>query len=143
VVAPVEDTDLRPFDLVVALHPDAATEPAVRAAVAQEIDFAVVPCCVFPLDGIRRSRAAWFTHLASLAPRACVSALPIDGANVVLWRRAGEPVAPARRPAVGCVPARELAAAPATPCRADPALQPGRAPPGARWPLGAPSGVRS
>ena len=87
-LAPVEDVDLRPFDLVAALHPDAATEPAVRAAVAQETDFAVVPCCVFPLDGIRRSRAAWLAHLASLAPGVRVSALPIEGANTVLWWRA-------------------------------------------------------
>jgi Ser/Thr protein kinase RdoA (MazF antagonist) len=88
VVARVEDADLRRFDLVVALHPDEATEPVVRAAVAHGADFAVVPCCVFPLDGIRRSRAGWLTHLASLAPGARVSALPIGGANVVLWWRA-------------------------------------------------------
>jgi hypothetical protein len=89
VIARVEDTDLRPFDLVVALHPDAATEPAVRAAVAQGVDFAVVPCCVFPLDGVPRSRAAWVTHLAALAPGARASVLPMGGANVVLWRRVG------------------------------------------------------
>jgi hypothetical protein len=85
----VEDVDLRPFDLMAALHPDAATEPAVRAAVAQGVDFAVVPCCVFPLEGLRRSRTAWLTHLASLAPGVQVSVLPIGGANVVLWRRSG------------------------------------------------------
>src|SRR5688500_5799224 len=49
-LASVEDVHLRRFDLVAALHPDAATEPAFRAAVAHGVDFAVVPCCVFPLD---------------------------------------------------------------------------------------------
>jgi hypothetical protein len=112
VVARVEDTDLCPFDLVVALHPEEATEPAVRAAVAQGVDFAVVPCCVFPLDGLRRSRAAWLAHLVSLAPGARVSALPMGGANVVLWRRAGEALAPARRPAAGLGPPREAATPP-------------------------------
>ena len=85
--APVEDVGLRRFDLVAALHPDEATEPAVRAAVAQGVDFAVVPCCVFPLDGVRRSREAWVDHLASLTPGVRMSALPIEGANTVLWWR--------------------------------------------------------
>ena len=96
-LAPVEDVDLRAFDLVAALHPDEATEPAVQAAVAHGVDFAVVPCCVFPLDGIRRSRAAWLAHLTSLAPGARVTTLPIGGANDVLWWRArthGSPAAP-------------------------------------------------
>jgi hypothetical protein len=114
-LAPVEDVDLRPFDLVAALHPDAATEPAVRAAVAQGVDFAVVPCCVFPLDGVRRSRAAWLAHLASLAPGARVSALPIAGANAVLWWRARtqgtqgtEPEEPERVEANGADPLRDV-----------------------------------
>jgi hypothetical protein len=57
----------------------------VRAAVAQGVDFAVVPCCVFPLDGIKRSAQEWVAHLAALAPGARMSALPIEGANAVLW----------------------------------------------------------
>lgn len=85
--ARVEDVDLRGFDLVAALHPDAATEPAIRTAVAQGVDFAAVPCCVFPLDGIRRSREAWVDYLASLADGVRMSALPIEGANIVLWWR--------------------------------------------------------
>ena len=105
VIQRVEDADLHRFDLLVALHPDAATEPVVRTAVAQGIDFAVVPCCVFPLDGLTRSREAWMAYLAALAPGARVSALPIGGANAVLWRRtrSGEagryPLAPAGAPA--------------------------------------------
>ena len=92
VIQRVEDADLGRFDLLVALHPDAATEPVVRKAVAQGVDFAIVPCCVFPLDGRPRSREAWLTDLMTLAPGARVSALPIGGANAVLWRciRTGE-----------------------------------------------------
>ena len=84
----VEDLDLREFDLVVALHPDVATEPALRAALAYSIDFAVVPCCVFPLDGTKRSQAEWLRYLASLGPGIVLTELPIVGANVVLWKRA-------------------------------------------------------
>jgi hypothetical protein len=66
----VEDVDLSTFDLIVALHPDEATEPTPRAAVAYGVDFAIVPCCVFPLDCIKRSRDEWLTYLAALAPGA-------------------------------------------------------------------------
>jgi hypothetical protein len=85
--ARVEDIDLREFDLIAALHPDEATEPAVRSAIAHGIDFAVVPCCVFPLDGVKRSQAEWLRYLASLAPGIAMTSLPIVGANVVLWKR--------------------------------------------------------
>src|SRR5919198_2741821 len=142
-LAPVEDVDLRPFDLVAALHPDAATELAVRAAVAQGVDFAVVPCCVFPLDGIRRSRAAWLAHLAFLAPGVRVSALPIGGANAVLWWRGrtqgteGEETAGAEATEadplrdVGDAPAwaPRTAGAPVHPGAHRPTARPGRRPP--------------
>jgi hypothetical protein len=83
----VGDVDLRSFDLIVALHPDEATEPALRAAVTHAIDFAIVPCCVFPLDGVARSRQAWVSYLASLADGTQLTELPISGANLVLWRK--------------------------------------------------------
>ncbi len=87
----IEDVGLSEFDLIVALHPDEATEPALRAAVAHGIDFAIVPCCVFPLDGVRRTQEEWLHYLASLAPGVQVSKLPIAGANVVLWKRWKDP----------------------------------------------------
>ena len=83
----IETVDLREFDLVVALHPDQGTEPALRSALAYGIDFAIVPCCVFPLDGIKRSQTEWLHYLASLAPDIHAGELPITGANVVLWKR--------------------------------------------------------
>jgi hypothetical protein len=92
IVAPVEDVDLRAFDLVVGLHPDEATEPAVRAAHAYDLDFAVVPCCVFPLDGRAYSRQGWIDYLATLAPGTRVDQLPITGANAVVWRRRDQAV---------------------------------------------------
>jgi hypothetical protein len=84
--AKVQDVDLSPFDLLVGLHPDEATEPLVRAALGHGKDFAVVPCCVFPLDGVRRSREGWLAYLASLSPEIRRAELPVQGANVVLYR---------------------------------------------------------
>lgn len=85
----VEEVDLSGFDLLVAMHPDEATEPALRQALDHDMDFAIVPCCVFPMDGVKRSREEWPLYLASLAPGIETAILPIDGANTVLWRRRG------------------------------------------------------
>jgi len=83
----VRDVDLGEFDLIAGLHPDDATEPALRAAAICQKDFAIVPCCVFPMDGVKRSREEWFSYLASLVPGTNVTTLPIEGANEALWKR--------------------------------------------------------
>lgn len=88
VVGTVQEVDLRGFDLIVALHPDEATEHAVRSAIALGKDFAVVPCCSFPIDGVRRSTENWREYLASLSPDIVTTTLPVDGANTLLYRRA-------------------------------------------------------
>jgi hypothetical protein len=68
---------------------DEATEPALRQALDDGMDFAIVPCCVFPMDGVKRSQDEWPLYLASLAPGIETTALPIVGGNTVLWRRRG------------------------------------------------------
>jgi hypothetical protein len=88
VAARVEDISLAGFDLVAALHPHQATEPAIRAALASGLDFAVVPCCVFAADSSRYTREEWLDYLASLAPGIHRDELPITGSRTVLWRRA-------------------------------------------------------
>ena len=85
IVAAVQDIDLSAFDLVVGLHPDEATEHIVRAANQHHIPFAVVPCCVFPIDKIKRSREDWMTYLTTLTPNTSEYELPIEGANKVLY----------------------------------------------------------
>ena len=87
--ASVEEADLDSFDLLVAMHPDEATEPALRQALDKDMDFAIVPCCVFPMDGVRRSQEEWPLYRASLAPGIETTTLPMTGANTVLWRRRG------------------------------------------------------
>ena len=80
----IVDVDLSGFDLIVGLHPDAATEWVVRRGVAARKAFAVVPCCVIPIDGIRRSFDDWLSYLASLAPGSRVIQLPFVGRNRVI-----------------------------------------------------------
>lgn len=81
----VEHVDLSQFDLVAALHPDQATEPTVLACHASGTDFAIVPCCVFPLGQTRYTQEGWVNYLMSLAPGSCRALLPISGANLVIY----------------------------------------------------------
>jgi hypothetical protein len=83
----VEHADLSQFDLVVALHPDQATEPTVLACVASGVDFAIVPCCVFPIGRTRYTQDGWVNYLTSLAPGSHRARLPISGANMVIYFR--------------------------------------------------------
>ena len=91
--ARVEEVDLSEFDVIAGLHPDQATEPIVRQSVQAEKPFAVVPCCVMPLDGLGRSYDEWVAYLAGLAPGSWRMELPMEGARTVIcWR--GLPVLP-------------------------------------------------
>lgn len=92
VLAMIQEVDADQFDLIVGLHPDQATEPIVRAATRRDKPFAVVPCCVMPLDGIGRTYVEWIGYLAALAPGSRVMTLPIQGANLVIYQeRSREP----------------------------------------------------
>jgi hypothetical protein len=80
-----------PVDLLLALHPDEATDAALEWASRRGIECAVVPCCVFadrfPRDGHVRT---YEQLLAYLAKRYATQTafLPLQGRNVVLYRRA-------------------------------------------------------
>lgn len=86
VVGCVEQVDLQGFDLLAGLHPDQATEHVIRRAMALEKDFAVVPCCVFPIDGVKRSKDAWFEYLRNLCPGTQAANLPCEGDSLVFYR---------------------------------------------------------
>ena len=83
----VDKVQFDQFDLLVAMHPDEATEPAIRAAISFNIDFAVVPCCPFPLEGKKQFGKEWIRHLASLAPNIKTTRLGFSGPNTCLWRK--------------------------------------------------------
>jgi hypothetical protein len=79
------------FDLVVAMHPDAATDVSMAWAIQHEVPFAVVPCCIRPtvwtLWGPHRY-PQWCDHLRARAEgegyAVDESVLPIRGANRML-----------------------------------------------------------
>ena len=101
--APGLAVDARPFatdyaapaavDLLVALHPDQATDACLEWAAARGLDCAVVPCCVFAdlfaRDGRVRTYEQLLAYLAALYTTE-TAFLPIQGRNVVLFRRAGK-----------------------------------------------------
>jgi hypothetical protein len=87
VEARVEDSELHAYDLVVALHPDQATEPTILACRESGVNFAVVPCCVFPIGRTRYTQEGWINYLSSLAPGTRRARLPIRGASTVIFRR--------------------------------------------------------
>ena len=75
-------------DLLVGLHPDQATEAIVRQAVRIRAGLVVVPCCVMPEDGIHRTADEWRDYLVAIAAGTHdvrVDALPMRGANTVIW----------------------------------------------------------
>lgn len=71
-------------DLVVGLHPDAATRPIIEYAARHRIPFAVVPCC----SDNSMSYKPWMRHLTDLATslgmRAEEAQLPMTGRARVL-----------------------------------------------------------
>jgi len=79
--------------IVVAMHPDQATEPAVDVALRCGKPFAVVPCCVFSrqfperrLDGQPVSSYEHFVeYLRRKHPRSQVAYLPFQGKNCVVY----------------------------------------------------------
>ena len=84
----------RASSMVVGMHPDEATEPIVRLALAHGKPFAVVPCCVFPnsnphrklADGTPvRTHAQFCQYLTDIDPaRVSSSHLLFAGPNVVV-----------------------------------------------------------
>jgi hypothetical protein len=83
----VDEVQFGKFDLIVAMHPDEATELAIRAAISFNIDFAVVPCCPFPLAGKKQFGREWIRYLANLAPDIRTTRLGFSGPSTCLWRK--------------------------------------------------------
>jgi hypothetical protein len=80
--------------LVVAMHPDEATEAVVTEAVKHGVPFAVVPCCVFARlfshrtlgEGSRVSTHGQLcTWLAERHPKAQMASLDFKGKNTVVY----------------------------------------------------------
>jgi len=80
---------------IVGLHPDEATEAIVDTALAYQLPFAIVPCCVTPqlfphrvLKGTRtrvKKHGSFVKYLMDKDTRMRKIALPFQGRNVVLF----------------------------------------------------------
>jgi hypothetical protein len=82
------------FAVVIGMHSDQGTEPAVRYAVKYDIPLAVVPCCVFPTQFPNREfrgggvngYKTFVKYLRSLCPeKPQIHTLPFKGRNTVLY----------------------------------------------------------
>jgi len=90
---------LRGCSVVAALHPDQAAEHAVALALALQIPFAVVPCCVYsaqfprrrlPTGGQVRTYEDLLDYLQSMDPRIRREYLDFEGKNTVIFMTAAD-----------------------------------------------------
>eukprot|EP01125_Pyxidicula_operculata_P009729 TRINITY_DN3190_c0_g1_i1.p1 TRINITY_DN3190_c0_g1~~TRINITY_DN3190_c0_g1_i1.p1 ORF type:complete len:467 (-),score=91.30 TRINITY_DN3190_c0_g1_i1:14-1414(-) len=94
----VNEPDNREFinnlSLVVAMHPDQATEPAVDFAVSKNLPWAVVPCCTFASDNPHRrippdnpvtNYQEFLLYLKLKHPEAKLAYLDFFGKNCVVY----------------------------------------------------------
>lgn len=86
-----------PVSIVVGMHPDSATELIIDAALKDGLSFAVVPCCVFPLQFPHRKNMSggdvvsyeeFVDYLQAKHVSICRTSLPFFGRNIVLFRSA-------------------------------------------------------
>ncbi|CAE8634860.1 unnamed protein product [Polarella glacialis] len=90
---------------VVGLHPDEATEPIVDLALARNLPFAVLPCCVYPKQFQRKSlcgagvrkHGAFIEYLMEKDPRIRVASLPFVGRNTCVFMSASDYQRPRER----------------------------------------------
>lgn len=71
--------------IIVGLHPDEATEHIVDCALKEQMPFAIVPCCVFPIAGGSMSFKDWCDYLQAKDGRIRRDYLDCQGKNLVLY----------------------------------------------------------
>ena len=85
---------LRRCHLVVGLHPDQATGEIIEYAMAMNVPYCIVPCCVYSNAFAKRklrngTRVTTFDHLVTWLcerdPRARTAELDLDGKNTVVY----------------------------------------------------------
>jgi len=90
-----QDISLTSVKLIVGLHPDEATEPIVATALALDLPFAVIPCCVFaasfPLRRLKdgsspSSYEEFLTYLKEKDAGIQEEILSFSGKNTVLFK---------------------------------------------------------
>lgn len=84
----------QPFDLLVGMHPDEATDVIIEEAAKRKIPFVICPCCVKPTTTVffgQHSFSRWVKHLEAYAVKLGFSVtktkLRMNGKNLVLIGR--------------------------------------------------------
>ena len=76
--------------IIVGMHPDQATEYIVDVALTNNLSFAIVPCCVFPVGASVQDKTmsfdAWCKYLCDKADDIKSDFLNFTGANRVIYR---------------------------------------------------------
>ena len=76
--------------IIVGMHPDQATEHIVDVALTNNLSFAIVPCCVFPVGASVQDKTmsfdAWCKYLCDKADDIKSDFLNFTGANRVIYR---------------------------------------------------------
>ncbi len=81
-----DEIDISDYDLIVGLHPDGATEYIVKNAIQNNKRFAVIPCCVFPINKkLKFNYHQWINHLQQYSPNINRWQLYMQGCNIVLY----------------------------------------------------------
>ena len=73
--------------LIIGLHPDQATEHIVDVGLEEGMDFAILPCCVFPIQGGSMDFGEWVEYLMSKDSGIKKEYLSCDGKNLVLYKK--------------------------------------------------------
>jgi len=86
-----DNSIIKPFDLLVGMHPDEATDVIIIEAAKRKIPFVICPCCVKPtIEPLWQSYTFqnWMTHLGQMAYgkgfKLQEVILPMNGRNKVL-----------------------------------------------------------
>lgn len=87
-----DSTITEPFDLLVGMHPDGATDVIIKEAAARRVPFVICPCCAISTAtaywGARHGIGGWVEHLKAYAKRLGFEVremlLKINGRNLVL-----------------------------------------------------------
>jgi len=86
-----DDRVAEPFDLIVGMHPDQATDVIIQEAHKRKVPFVICPCCIMPKAYSfwgQYSYGPWCDHLASKAAelgfRVIQTNLPMTGRSRVI-----------------------------------------------------------
>lgn len=81
-----DSINISDYDLIIGMHPDGATEYIIKNAIKYNKKFAVVPCCVFPINKkLQFNYYQWIEYLKKYSNNIKMKQLSMNGCNIALW----------------------------------------------------------